>query len=222
MKTTSYLLSAFLLFVLISCGEASESTESSSDSESNYEIIPEDSEPLAEDTAVNHPEDEEIEVEEETDSWEYCETEFEAYVSDGTGSNTNIRNAPSGEVVLELLNGEDEYFLSIIGCKGKWFKIKSPVGGIDVDYEIPGGEGWIHSSVMGMDTRNYGNQPIEIQIDATPRSEVVGIIEMEAHIKPVSACDDRVQILYEKENGEQITGWIFSDWICGNPLTTCP
>jgi SH3-like domain-containing protein len=87
---------------------------------------------------------------------------------------------------------------------------------MEEDVEIPNGEGWIHGSVIGVDTRNYGGQTLEL-LDSPINGNVVGEIKEQVYgLKLKDICGRWVQVDYKG-----IVGWIDSNWLCGNPLTTC-
>jgi len=154
-----------------------------------------------------------------------CETAVYAYVYDPGEEITNIRNAPGGEVVLELQVGglDNEYMLDLDRYQDGWFHIKGDVVGMEDDYEIPGGEGWIHSSVITADTRNYGNQPIHFYAEPSEDAEINGTLKMEAGgLQIHEACGDWVRCSFDNDaTGDQYAGWIKTEWLCGNPLTNC-
>ncbi|WP_035334422.1 SH3 domain-containing protein [Dokdonia sp. PRO95] len=83
--------------------------------------------------------------------------EIEAYLNDADKSGTNIRKNPNGEIITTLTKDDVnfEYMLRLTASQNGWFKIKNPIMGVENDTNIPGGEGWIHGSVISVDTRNY-------------------------------------------------------------------
>ena len=144
-------------------------------------------------------------------------SDVDVYINDSDDSGINIRKSPNGEVVLKLTKTEDdEFFLKLIERQDGWFKIKGPIGGMESDIEIPSNEGWIHGSVIAVNTRNYGNQDLEL-LDNPKNGNLVGVIKEESHgLRLKDLCGSWVQVEY---NGT--IGWIESSWLCGNPLTTC-
>lgn len=146
-----------------------------------------------------------------------CErSELAVYVNDPDDSGTNIRNRPGGKIVLTLNGSENAFFLTVCESQNGWFKIKGNIEGLDEEYKIPKGEGWIHGTVISVDTRNYGKQELEI-LDSPIKGNTVATIKEESYgIRIKEICGSWVRIKY---NG--ILGWIEADWLCGNPLTTC-
>lgn len=140
------------------------------------------------------------------------------YLRDPDKSGTNIRKSPGGEILTKLIVDDKnfEYFLTLTEEKNGWYKIKGPIGSIENDVNLPDNEGWIHGSVLAVDTRNYGGQTIEL-IDNLEEGKVVGKIETESYeLRIKGVCWDWIKVEY---NG--VIGWLESDWLCGNPLTNC-
>ncbi|MDA7803991.1 hypothetical protein N8987_05385 [Crocinitomix sp.] len=152
----------------------------------------------------------------------YCDVKFGAYLYDPGEEHTNIRSAPNGNVIMTLnWDAEEEYMVSIVASEGEWFKIESPILGIERDYLIEAEYAWVHNSVLAIDTRNYANQTIEVYQDPNVNSKILSKIEHESGgLRPLKACGDWVYIQVTLENVSH-KGWINIDWICGHPLTTC-
>lgn len=149
-----------------------------------------------------------------------CVVSLNAFVWDEDEGATNVRNSPSGDVILSLeANGDFE--LNIIGSMDGWFKVHD-IYSINADgsIDIPGSYGWIHGSVIGIGTRNYGGQPLNVYVDADASSSVVVIIEEESIVRPKDVCGDWVQIEYTN-NGKTNIGWIEKEWLCGSAVTNC-
>lgn len=146
-----------------------------------------------------------------------CDVALDAYIDDPSKTATNIRKTPGGEVVLQLPYGKDDYFLTIVDQKDGWFKVSS-IEGIEVSYDLPEGGAWVHNSVVGAGTRNYGNQHIVIYLLASENSKKLDVIKIETAVHVLEICNDFVKI--KTATGNQV-GWVKKEWICGNPLTTC-
>ncbi|MFK7799129.1 MAG: hypothetical protein AB8E82_16875, partial [Aureispira sp.] len=139
---------------------------------------------------------------------------LDVYLNDPDDSGTNIRNSPGGKVVLQLVreDADAEFFLTLSQAQNGWFKIKNPIGSMEEDVEIPNGEGWIHGSVIAVDTRNYGAQTLEL-LDKPINGNVVEVIKEQAYgLKLKDICGRWVQVEYKGT-----VGWIDSNWLCGNP-----
>ncbi|MBN2664588.1 MAG: hypothetical protein JXR68_13145 [Bacteroidales bacterium] len=140
------------------------------------------------------------------------------YLSDPDESGTNIRKSPGGEIILTLVKDDEdfEFFITVTEAQNGWFKIQNPIVGMENNFEIPGGKGWIHGSVIAVDTRNYGGQKIEIWSEPG-EGKIIGYINEEAYnIGLKDLYGNWAKIEYKG-----IEGWVKIDWLCGNPLTNC-
>ena len=134
---------------------------------------------------------------------------------------TNIRNAPKGTVVYQITE-PGSYMLYVFNPDDGWWQVyNSVLYEIDQAEPIPlPTESWIHSSVLGVSLRNYDGQPEPLYASPDATSKVVGHInEQEALVRPVdlAAGGEWVKVRYGK-----LTGWINTDRLCDNPVTTCP
>ena len=145
-------------------------------------------------------------------------TKIRVYLNDPDTSGTNIRKIPNGKIIMKLIKDElnYEFFIMVTEAKNGWFKITEPIGGMENDIEIPNGEGWIHGSVISVDTRNYGGQQLSL-LEKPKTGKTIKIIKKEViGLRLKDVCGKWVKVEYEKTSG-----WIESKWLCGNPLTNC-
>ena len=129
---------------------------------------------------------------------------------------TNLRKSPGGSVLGRLDNSENEYVITICEPANGWWRIFDDfVGSMELS-----GEAWIHYSVLGMRTRNYGGQALPLRASASEQAAVVATIrEEEETVRPMDISADGKWTKVKCDAG---TGWIESRWLCGNPYTTCP
>ena len=126
------------------------------------------------------------------------------FVSDFTA--TNVRNAPAGEVVRQLPAG-GTYTLAVCHPRNGWWQI---VNGVveameEDDIEIPG-EAWIHSSVLGLSTRNYGRQVLSLRAEPRANAAVTGRITVaEDLVHPQDVTED---LKWVKVSWGRYSGWI--------------
>jgi hypothetical protein len=200
-----------LIILFSSCGRNSNTSD-----ENNSEGI------VANEDIKSHDNSENIIIEEVTETPakdnNCSESEIRAYLNDPDNSGTNIRKSPSGEIVTQLVKDDVniEFFLTLTEAQDGWFKVKSPIVGMENDFEIPNDEGWIHGSVISVDTRNYGGESLEL-LDNPINGNVVGIIEGESYgLRIKDMCGEWVKVEYKGT-----IGWVEDAWLCGNPLTTC-
>jgi len=209
-----FLCIVFFTCLLISCGGTDEeTTEETTASESETDTLTESVDTLSDTETV-----------EEADPFANCEVEFTAYLYDPDPSGfTNIRKSRGGDLSLKLNRAEDEYgefFLNLVAQKDGWFKIEDKIPGMDNDYEIPGGVGWIHGSLCHVGTRNYGGSELKLYSEADEGSDVLQRFDEEWGFTLKRICGDWVQVKGEFD-GKVVVGWIQSEWLCGNPVTTC-
>ncbi len=135
---------------------------------------------------------------------------LEAMLTD-SDETTNIRSTPGGNVVMKLNSGKDDsmkaYVFMLTSPQNGWWKIDDLWNAADDEEEtvLQGsdtGEYWIHYSVLGVDTRNYGGQELY----------------QELTLMPIDVQGDWVKV---KVSGFDVIGWIEVEWLCSNPLTNC-
>ncbi len=145
-------------------------------------------------------------------------SKLRVYLNNSNKSGTNIRKTPKGDIVTKLILDDANYFYFIILTEAKngWFKIESPIQSAKGDIKIPNGEGWIHGSVISVDTRNYEGQHLNL-LDKPKGKKVIKVIkEEEIGLRLKDLCGEWVKV---ECNGT--IGWIESKWLCGNNLTNC-
>ena len=147
-----------------------------------------------------------------------------AMVTDDNGAYTNIRNAPKGKVV-DKLSTKVMAVVQLTSPRNGWWRI---VGGCCEDYEndvsvsFSGSTTgyWIHYSCVGFLTRNYGGQRLSLYAAPSSRSKALySFSEPETLLHPVNVKGEWVKV---KTKDGKHEGWINSEWLCYNPLTTCP
>lgn len=144
------------------------------------------------------------------------------YVSDPTGTPTNVRAAPGGAVAGTLATGGD-YFVTLAGCKKGWCRA-SAIESVDGEpVALPGaGKGgalWLHSSVLAFSTRNYGGQKLALRAKPDEASAPVFSFTDERALRPL---DVRAGWVLAETLDKKHRGWLQTEWVCGNPVTTCP
>lgn len=146
-----------------------------------------------------------------------CTTTLDVYLNDPDLSGTNIRKSPKGEKLTQIVKqGEDaEFFITVTESKAGWFKISTiedMEGKVEMDYS----SAWIYGGVLGVNTRNYGNQTINVYSNANS-TKIIGTITSETYgLSLVDLCGDWVRV-----RNKNVDGWVKKEWLCGNPLTTC-
>ena len=145
------------------------------------------------------------------------------YISDNSGSATNVRNAPNGKVVAKL-NPTSGIMIFVESPKNGWWKI---VGGYytdpDKDFEEEYLKGsttgyWIHHSVLEVATTNYGGQTLHLRNSPSSSAQSLYTFKKELLLRPLEIKGDWVKV---KTSDGKHTGWIQSKWLCGNSVTNC-
>jgi len=133
---------------------------------------------------------------------------------------TNVRSAPNGKVVMTLLD-TCSYILDITEPRNGWWKIteiECAEEATNIALEgSPTQQYWIHNSVIGSTTRNYGNQKWCLRSKPSIKGKPTYWFIDSIIVHPINVSGDWVKV---KCNGH--IGWIEYEMLCFNPLTTCP
>ena len=134
-------------------------------------------------------------------------------------SYTNVRNAPKGKVVGKIVS-DGMASLEVMAPKNGWWQI------VGDEYDHPERNDtqftgsktgyWIHYSVIGINTRNYGSQRLSLR--DKPGGKAVFSFTKELTLHPLEIKGTWVKV--QTMDGRH-TGWIEDEWLCGNPLTNC-
>lgn len=145
------------------------------------------------------------------------------YISDSNGEFTNVRNGPKGKVVGKIPTSKI-VMLTVVSPKDGWWQIdEGKVYYTGDDDEVVTFKGsstgyWIHHSVLGLGTRNYGGETLRLRKLPDTKSAVVFSFKEEMFVMPLEVRGDWVKV---KTADGKHEGWIDSEWLCDNPLTTC-
>lgn len=139
------------------------------------------------------------------------------YVIDSTPA--NVRNAPKGEIVATLNNGD---MIQVDRCINGWFHI------VGNDYQTGDGEEavfkttadkWIHRSTIGSNWRGGDKLLYSGPNDISNVVANISTIDDDNEIKEILDLRNGM-IKVRTINGK--VGWCNVDNLCGNSLTTCP
>ena len=148
---------------------------------------------------------------------------LDVFISDATGSPTNVRNAPNGKVVAQL-NPTSGIMIGVESPKNGWWKITDNYySDPDKDFEDEYLKGsttgyWIHHSVLAVATRNYGGETLRLRKSPSSRAQAVYSFNEEIILRPMEVKGDWVKV---KTTDGKHTGWIEAEWLCGNSVTNC-
>ena len=146
---------------------------------------------------------------------------IEVYIADNNGPYTNVRDGIKGNIVSKIPVDEN-IMLYVESPKNGWWRI------CDDEYWNPDGDTfgltgsrkgyWIHSSVIGVSTRNYGGEKLCLMDRPSAKSKVVYTFTEEILLHPVDIMGDWVKV--KTADGKHV-GWILGEWLCGNSVTNC-
>lgn len=144
-----------------------------------------------------------------------------AYVTDTKGPFTNVRNKPKGEVIGKI-STKQIVMVTLKNYTNGWWQLEGLPEDAEGAKEIPlaySATGyWLHWSVVGFDTRNYGGQILCLRQSPDAGSKVAFSFKEEMQLHPVGMKGDWVKV---KTSDGKHEGWIEAEWICDNPLTNC-
>ena len=135
---------------------------------------------------------------------------------------SSILNKPSGATVMTLPYDEP-YMFTLSSPQDGWWKINDLWNAADDEdtTSLVGsdtGEYWIHFSVLGLGTSNYGGQELHLRAAPDLEADIVFTFNQELMLMPLDVQGDWVKV---KVDGDDIIGWIEAEWLCSNPLTNC-
>lgn len=143
------------------------------------------------------------------------------FINDYDGPFTNIRNAPKGAIV-DKIPTSDAVALSVVRQVNGWWLIDGNEywSAEKDDVTLHGSKSgyWIHSSVLGMGTRNYGGQKLTLRKDPSSKAAVTYSFTKELTLVSLDIKGEWVKV---KTTDSKHTGWIKKEWLCGNPVTNC-
>lgn len=147
-----------------------------------------------------------------------CTGQLTTFLNDPDLSGTNVRKEPKGAIVYKMVreSEEDEFLIEISESQKGWFKvaaIESMEGPVELDYT----SAWVHGSVLGVSTKNYGGESITFYKEANANAATVNTTtELLYNLSLVDFCGEWVRV-----KGEGFEGWIQQEWLCGSSLTNC-
>lgn len=223
MKISKIVLISALTYCLASCNSEQNTNANSSQKSSEQSIHIENNETTA--PTEQTSEQQEIALQQNSDMKGEVEGSegsdyLEVSISDTNGDFTNIREKPSGKVIMTI-STEGTYQTTVCEVSKQWWYICRPIHQYEPDekdIDIPETGGWIHGSVLVLGTRNYGGQELQLLAEPTKGAKAVFSFEEELTFHPIDKKGEWIKV----ENKEKkATGWIESKWLCGNAVTNC-
>lgn len=152
----------------------------------------------------------------------------DVYIFDNDGPFTNVRNSPGSKgKVVGKIPVDTSAMLTVMSPQNGWWCI---VGDSYEDLDDTGDwkevklKGsttgyWVHNSVIAFSTRNYGDQKLPLRAEPRTKAAVNYTLKGEQQVRPIDVRGEWVKVKTLDGKGQ---GWIESEWICGNSVTTCP
>jgi len=127
----------------------------------------------------------------------------------------DIYNEPVSGKVLKKIDPDEEagYIVHIIGVENDFFKVSFE------DLELK--NVWVKKGTLGLVTRNYDNQKLNLYDKPSIDSSTSSVLEKEQIVRVLDACNKWAYVETISE-GDVKRGWLQPDMQCGNPYTTCP
>ncbi|SHO64319.1 hypothetical protein [Algoriphagus zhangzhouensis] len=137
---------------------------------------------------------------------------LEVFDRDSGSDGIQLRDKPNGNIIQTLDTTGDGYIISIVSGENGWFRVLK-IDSIDVgELEMPYGIAWVHHSEIGI----RANRETSV-FDSPKNGKQIGNVPMDGDLNIIDLEQDWVKIEYQN-----LTGWVDSKSLCGNPLTTCP
>ena len=140
------------------------------------------------------------------------------YISDNKGPVTNVRKSPGG-TVLYTLPTSDTYIATVANPTKGWWQVKQ-VSDAENDKDVKGfvAGGWIHHSLLVLDTRNYGGERWCLRKSPSAKAKATYTFSKEISLHPIDIKGNWVKV---KTADGKHEGWIESYKLCDSPLTNC-
>lgn len=156
----------------------------------------------------------------------YAQTGASAYIYDTSGTPTNVRNAPNGQVVQTLPDVDGGHVVELLEVKNNWWKI-DPVVEVygyeeDESVQLKGSTTgyWVHNSVLRFHISGSYDNVLRVTPSAKNKPLKIGTSYlMEVGLRPIEIRGEWIKV---ETSDKRYTGWMPIDKICSNPLTTCP
>ena len=147
-----------------------------------------------------------------------------AYASSPDQTDVNVRATPGGAIVFKLDHNEPGYTVDLYEVWNGWFRISPQIETVDQGpIVLKSKQAWIHGSQLGADTRNYGGEKLTFRTHPDANSPIAFTIEEEIGVSYVDMVKGWIKVKYTPKNSRKsLIGWIETEWLCPNPVTTCP
>ncbi|MBD2432663.1 MULTISPECIES: SH3 domain-containing protein [Fischerella] len=131
-----------------------------------------------------------------------------AYVVSKDPQGLNVRSgaSPTHKILGQIAANET---VKITAASGKWVQVTDVTG----DFK---GTGWVYLPMLGISSRGYGTNGVNLYTNADQQSQKVGRIPPSTSVKLLGCQGEWAQVEYQG-----IKGWLASEDQCGAALTSC-
>lgn len=151
------------------------------------------------------------------------------FIHDNDGAFTNVRNNYKRGAVVDRIPTNCAAMLVLERPTNGWWRIvgDSYTGIVydgvaddfaDIDLHGSTTGYWIHWSVVGVSTRNYGGETLYLRREPSSQAAITFTLNEETVLRPMEIQGDWVKVKTADGRG---TGWIEAEWLCGNSVTNC-
>ncbi|MEH1831710.1 MAG: SH3 domain-containing protein [Nostoc sp.] len=131
-----------------------------------------------------------------------------AYVTDTDPQGLNVRSGAStnNTIIGQIPINET---IQVIGATGNWVQITNASNGFQ-------GTGWVFVPKLGLTTRGYGTNGVDLYASTSQQSLKVRRIPANTAVKLLGCQKDWAQVEYQG-----VKGWLTREDQCGAALTSC-
>ena len=131
-----------------------------------------------------------------------------AYVTDTDPQGLNVR---SGASTYNTILGQIpiKETVQVINAAGDWVQITNASDGFQ-------GTGWVFVPKLGLTTRGYGTNGVDLYVNTSEKSQKVRRIPANTVVKLLGCQKDWAQVEYQG-----VKGWLTKKDQCGAALTSC-
>ncbi|MEH2014889.1 SH3 domain-containing protein [Nostoc sp.] len=131
-----------------------------------------------------------------------------AYVTDTDAQGLNVRSGAStyNTILGQIPINET---VQVISAAGDWVQITNASDGFQ-------GTGWVFVAKLGLTTRGYGTNGVDLYVSTSQQSQKVGRIPANTVVKLLGCQGDKAQVEYQG-----VKGWLTKEDQCGAALTSC-
>lgn len=137
---------------------------------------------------------------------------LEVYSRSSDTEKIKLSDKADGKIIQVLDSTEDGFLISIISEENGWFRVLTIKDLDGNEQEIQNGFAWIDHSDIGIRANR-----VATVLDNPKTGKQVGRVPMDAELNLIDIWQDWVKIEFQG-----LTGWVDSQYLCGNPVTTCP